>query len=66
MGSGGLAPQIRSLHCRWKWSTSRFEYFTGGGRAHSGPTHCTGGWVGLRVGGLFREGKNILPVPGSE
>ena len=66
MGGGGLAPQIRSLHCRWKWSASRFDYFIGSGGAHSWPTHCTGGWVDLREGGIFREEKNTLPLPGSE
>jgi len=66
MGSGGLAPQIRCLHCRWKWSVSRFDYFIDGGTAHSRPTHCTGEWVGLRVGGFFREEKNTSPLPESE
>jgi len=30
MGSGGSALQIRSLHSRWKWSASRFDYSIGG------------------------------------
>jgi hypothetical protein len=66
MGGGGSAPQFHSLHCRWNWSTSRFDYFIGGGEAHNRPTHCTGGWVDLREVEIFREEKNILPLPGSE
>ena len=61
IGSGVSAPQIRSLHCRWKWSASRFGYLIGGEEPILGlPTAQEDGWVSERVD-FSGKGKIFYP-----
>jgi hypothetical protein len=48
MGDCEVYITIFDLGIRWRWSASHPRRFTSDERAPG--THCTGGWVGPRVG----------------